>query len=106
MGCAMKEIWIEAEEWESDYDIFDENTDVIVKFEDDTEWVASFITYKNILSLRDKNKVTGECLNGKYFWSSDMLLIEDISRKTITNVVTQLLADGEFWRVFKKNELD
>ncbi|WP_430509864.1 hypothetical protein [Gottfriedia solisilvae] len=102
----MKEIWIEAEEWESDYDIFDENTDVIVKFEDDTEWVASFITYKNILSLRDKNKVTGECLNGKYFWSSDMLLIEDISRKTITNVVTQLLADGEFWRVFKKNELD
>lgn len=102
----MKEIWIEAEEWSSDYDIFDENTDVIVKFEDETKWVASFFTYKNILSLKIKNEATGECLNGKYFWASDMLLIEEISRKTITKVVTQLLTNGEFWRVFKKIEIE
>jgi len=101
----MKEIWIEAEEWSSDYDIFDENTDVIVKLEDETKWVASFFTYKNILSLKNKNEATSECLNGKYFWASDMLLIEEISRETITKVVTQLLTNGEFWRVFKKNEL-
>ncbi|MFF2879489.1 hypothetical protein ACFVR2_24865 [Gottfriedia sp. NPDC057991] len=102
----MKEIWIKAEEWSSDYDIFDENTDVIVKFEDETKWVASFFTFKNILSLKNKNETTSECLNGKCFWASDKLLIEEISRKTITKVFTQLLTNGEFWRVFKKNELE
>ncbi|MEH7403757.1 hypothetical protein V7148_22635 [Gottfriedia acidiceleris] len=98
----MKEIWMEAEAWSNGYDKYDDNTDVKVKFEDGTEGVATFITYKNILSLREKNQATGECLNGKYFWARDMLLIEDISRKTITDVVVQLLKDDEFWSVFEK----
>jgi hypothetical protein len=97
----MKEIWIEAEEWSNEYDIYDENTDVKVIFKDGSEGVATFITYKKILSLRDKYQATGECLNGKYFWASNMLLIEDISRKTITDVVVQLLEDDEFWSVFE-----
>lgn len=66
----------------------------------------TFFTNKNILSLKNKNEATGECLNGKYFWAPDMLLIKEISRKTITKVVTQLLTNGEFWRVFKKIELE
>ncbi|MEH7351265.1 hypothetical protein [Gottfriedia acidiceleris] len=84
------------------YDIYDENTDVKVIFEDGTEGVATFITYKKIMSLREKNKATGECLSGKYFWTSDMLLIEDISRETITDVVLQLLKDDEFWSEFER----
>ncbi|MEH7402999.1 hypothetical protein V7148_18675 [Gottfriedia acidiceleris] len=87
----MKEIWIEAEQWANEYDIYDANTDVKVIFEDGTEGDATFITYKNILSLGEKNQANCECLGGKYFWVSDMLLIEDISRETITNFVVHLL---------------
>lgn len=61
----MKEIWIEAEEWSNEYDIYNENSDVKVIFKDGTEAVATFITYKNILSLREKNQANGECLSGK-----------------------------------------
>ncbi|PFH83840.1 hypothetical protein [Bacillus sp. AFS088145] len=62
-----EEIWIEAEQWSNEYDIYDENTDVKVIFENGTEAVATFITNKNIMSLREKNQATGECLSGNYF---------------------------------------
>ncbi|MFF2879079.1 hypothetical protein ACFVR2_22550 [Gottfriedia sp. NPDC057991] len=72
-------------------------------FGDGAEGVATYITYKNILSLKEKNKATGEYLSGKYFWASDMILIDDISCETITDVVVQLLKDNEFWSVFEKS---
>ena len=49
-------IWIEAEQWEiGTWDSEDTNTDVIVVFPDRTKWIASFVTYKNIQTLREKN---------------------------------------------------
>jgi hypothetical protein len=99
----MVDIWIEAEQWSSDFNIYDENTDVRVTLEDDSEWIATFFTYKNILNLRDKNKNTGECLSGKYFWASNMFLIDEISRENILNVVSELLANGQFTSAFTLN---
>lgn len=61
-------IWIEAEQWaEENRNEEDNNTDVIVKFDDGSEWIATFFTYQNIISISGKNEKTGECLNGKYF---------------------------------------
>jgi hypothetical protein len=59
-------IWIGAEQWDGNKIYYeDENTDVIVKLENGTEWSATFFTYQNIISLSKKNEATGECLNGK-----------------------------------------
>ncbi|MEH7514287.1 hypothetical protein V7146_16355 [Gottfriedia acidiceleris] len=44
----MKEIWIEAEEWSNEYDIYNENTDVKVIFEDGTEGVATLLHIKRL----------------------------------------------------------
>ena len=64
-----KHIWIEVEEWtEGEWNIEDDNTDVIVTFSDRSKWIASFFTYKNIQTLIEKNKQTDENLNGAYFW--------------------------------------
>jgi hypothetical protein len=74
-------IWIEAEEWEEESrELEDNSTDVVVKFDKGSEWVATFITYKNISSISKKNEQTGECLNGMYFWASNLILINTISR--------------------------
>lgn len=95
-------IWIEAEEWaEGEWDIHNDNTDVIVTFEDGSQWVASFFTYSNIEKLTHKNKETGECMNGKYFWSSDMILVDEVSRKRIEEVVSYFIAEGEFEEIFR-----
>lgn len=95
-------IWIEAEEWAGEWDVHNCNSDVIVEFEDNERWVASFFTYNNISQLTEKNKDTGECLCGMYFWSSDMVLINEISRRNIEEVVIHLLSEDSFQNIFRK----
>jgi hypothetical protein len=58
----------------------DDNTDVIVTLADGARYVASFFTYENIESLRRRNQETGECSAGKYFWASNMVLIDRLIR--------------------------
>ena len=103
MGSNKYKIWIEAEEWaEGEWDVHNDNTDVIVEFDSGDRWVASLFTYSNISKLVEKNKCTGECLNGKYFWGSDMILVDEVSRERIQEVIDYLINKGEFERVFKR----
>jgi hypothetical protein len=75
-------------------------TIVIVTWADGSRWVASFFSYKNIQTLTQKNKRIGECLSGAYFWSSDMLLIDKVSRQRIEEVIDHLIRENEFETVF------
>lgn len=93
-------IWIEAEHRKGGWDINNDNTDVIVEFNTGTKWVASFFTYGNISKLIEKNRSTGECLGGKYFWASDMVLVDEISRDRIEQVINHLINEGEFEAIF------
>jgi hypothetical protein len=96
-------IWIEAEQWsEGEWNVYDDNTDAIVTFEDGSRWIASFFTYKNVYSLAEKNKRTGECLHGKFYWRSDMILVDECSRKRIDEVINHLLLQGDFEIIFDK----
>ncbi len=96
-----KHIWIEAEEWaEGEWNIEDTNLDVIVTFSDRSKYIASFFTYKNIQSLREKNKLTGEWLSGTYFCASDMVLIDTASRERIYELIDYLIEHDEFESVF------
>ena len=100
----IKNIWIETEECESiinSQNNTNDNSDVIVTFSDDKKYVASFFTYDNIKTLTEKNKKTGELLNGKYFWSSDMILIDRIDRNSIEKVISDLIKENSFYQIFK-----
>jgi hypothetical protein len=97
-----KHIWIEAEQWAEGWDIEDVNTDVIVTFPDRSVWIVTFFTYKNIQTFTEENKQTGECMNGAYFWSSDMALIDFASRERIVEVINYLLENDEFQSVFTR----
>lgn len=95
-------VWIEAEQWApGQWEPADCNSDVKVSFEKGAEWVATFFTYQNILSLAKKNQSTGECLNGKYFWATDLILVDELTRERVEEVVSHLKAVGEFERVFR-----
>jgi hypothetical protein len=99
-------IWIEAEHWaDGQWDPFDSNSDVMVSFEKGGEWVATFFTYKNLTTLAKKNEGTGECLNGKYFWATDMILVDQLSRERVEEVVSHLISEGEFESVFRIGEV-
>ena len=79
-----------------------DNTDVIVSFNDNSKYVATFFTYENIESLRRKNQKTGECLNGKYFWASDMIIVEKTDRSTIVETIDNLIENDQFNQIFKE----
>jgi hypothetical protein len=99
-------IWIEAEQWApGEWEPSDCNSDVMVSFERDGEWVATFFTYKNLSTLVKKNESTGECLNGKYFWATDMILVDELSRERVEEVVSHLISEGEFENVFRVGEV-
>src|SRR5882672_2730199 len=94
-------VGIEAELWApGQWNPADDNTDVWVQFNDGAKWFATFFTYQNILTLRDKNRQTGECLSGTYFRASDMILVDEVSRERIEQVVADLIRSGSSKRRF------
>lgn len=80
------------------------NVDVHVTFPDGESFSAVFFTLQNIETLMKDYKETGECANGSYFWTSDMLIVQKLTEQTICEIVENLLAEGEFASVFSKNE--
>jgi hypothetical protein len=94
---------IEADRWKpGHWNPADVNTDVCVRFNDGTTWAATFFTYQNISTLRDKNRGTGECLMGGYCCATNMILIDEGSRDRIEQVVEDLIRSGEFKAIFQE----
>ncbi|OKP96207.1 hypothetical protein [Paenibacillus sp. P46E] len=103
MNFSDRYVWIEAEIWPvGSWDCKDDNSDVIVVFPDRSKWIASFFTYQNIETLRQKNIQTGECMSGTYYWSSDMVLIDIISRERIEQLIDHLINHGNLQSVFNR----
>ena len=104
MDTKIKDIWIESEHsglMIGGQKVVDDNVDVIVTLTDDTKYVASFFTYENIRTLTEKNRSTGELLNGKYFWASDIILIDRVDRESIEKVIADLIKENYFDQAFK-----
>ena len=96
------EVWIEAEHWSAGQWLpRNANSDVVVTFADGRRWAATFFSYENINAMRLKNQETGECLGGRYFWATDLVLVDEVSRSRIEAVVADLLTSGEFQSAFK-----
>jgi hypothetical protein len=96
-------IWIEAAQWApGQWNPSDTNSDVIVIFDDRSRWAATFFSYANIATLVTNYRQFGENLHGKYFWSSDMILADEVSRKRIEEMITHLLYEGDFKRMFTR----
>ncbi len=58
------------------------------------------------MRLVEQNKETGSCLSGKYFWARNMILVDEISRERIEEVIARLMLSGEFYEVFDCDESD
>ena len=96
-------VWIEAEEWKpGEWDPENDNTDVCVTFADGSRWIATFFTYSNIGKLVEKYRRTGECNHGKYFWATDMILVDRVSRDRIEEIIQYLIDHEEFENVFSR----
>ncbi len=101
----IEQVWLEAEDWEpGEWIPADCNSDVGVTLADGTTWIATFFTYQNIETLRKANAESGDCLGGAYFWATDIVLIDEITRERVTEVVNHLIAEGEFELIFARED--
>lgn len=98
-GCepenTITNIWFEFTIAHAPIDRNDCNSDVIFELNGGSKWEATFFTYKNIETLRQKNQLSGECLNGTYFCAATMILVSEMSEEVIRAVLQEMLLSGE-----------
>lgn len=103
MDLTIKQIFISVEERiDEDFNPYTGNTDVIVQFDNDEKYVASFFAYKNIEVMATENKTRNAFLAGKYFWVNNLVLIECCSEELIKEVVQEMIDEGEFFDAFNQ----
>lgn len=96
-------IWIEAEMWAAgEWNPVDDSSSVNVTFADGARWYALFVSYANIATLTAKNQRVGECLHGHFFAAPYMILVDEVSRQRIEEVVAHLIETGEFSSAFER----
>ncbi|WP_354697236.1 hypothetical protein DSM112329_02862 [Paraconexibacter sp. AEG42_29] len=85
----------------SDLSVPDPDTNVDVEVHDERgRWGATVFTLTNLATLFDKNARTGECANGTYYWSVDMVLVQAVSAAILRETIRDLRAQGEFTQAF------
>lgn len=91
----IKNIWFEFEEWNEKIDVYDSNSDVIFELSDGSKWCATFFTYKNLYNLAEKNRKTGECLSGQYFYADKPIFISEMKKETIISAIEDIINSNE-----------
>lgn len=74
----------------------DGNVDVEVLFADGTRYAATFFALANIRYLMTRYKETGECGHGLYFFASNMIIVDVLSKDVIEKTITDLIEEGDF----------
>lgn len=99
----ISEVWIDAEQAAPGaVDPLDGQSDVMVTLSSGTRWIASLFTYQRLWALRERHQRSGDCLGGRYFWASDLLIVETIHRPDVEALLHHLLASGEFYEIFRE----
>lgn len=79
--------------YSDDPNSFDENgnIDIEVTLDGKTRFSATFFSIESIGKIIEKNKQTGENKNGLYFFCSDMIIVEKISKVVIEETVSDMV---------------
>lgn len=77
-----------------------DNVDVVVTLADGSRFIATFFTLRNVETLLDSYRRTGECAGGTYIWASNMILVRELNLDVVRRTVADLLETGEFSSAF------
>lgn len=104
----LADILFEFDNWRGGHDENDENADVIFELNDGSLYCGTLFTYQNLLTLAKRNRVSGECLFGKYFYCDKPVFIEKMDKPTIISVINDIIERGEvdlaFARIDRKKQ--
>lgn len=96
-------IEFEFSEWAEGFDPEDANADVYFELEDHTLWCAAFFTYKNLETLTENYRQSGECLSGEYFCADKPIFISRLDKELIAEVLDDIVSrEKDLSAVFTK----
>lgn len=100
MSEKRRHIHIGGEGWADDLE--DAHVDVVVTFPDSSCWISDFYTMKCIESMRQDYSEKDQCLKGAYWCaSSPSIIVDNVSRERIEQVVDELIERGTFKHLFE-----
>lgn len=108
----VEEIWIEIEERSlvpvglPSPNLLGGKSEVIVRFDDQTSWSATFLSYQQLEGMIEERKrgLLEERMD--YFWIPNMILVNMLTRKQIEQAIFHLLRTKSFEHAFSEIELD
>jgi len=89
----------------SEYDPTDALIDVVLTTQSGKNWYAEFVTPIYVDKMFDKNKRTGENANGTYFATPNMIILEEITDKSIKETVRNIVKEGQLKTYFGEDIL-
>jgi hypothetical protein len=78
-----------------EWDPEDDNLDVEVHLDDGRRFCPTFFTPRNLQTLLDGHRASGEFPAGRYFFASDLIVIERLTREAIREALEALVQSGE-----------
>ncbi|GAA2393897.1 hypothetical protein [Nonomuraea africana] len=72
-----------------------DQADATITLPDGTRRYATFMTLGVVSGIMDRWRDTGECLNGQYFWCSDLIIIREPGFVSMIDAVRDMIATGE-----------
>ncbi|WP_322780093.1 hypothetical protein [Frankia sp. Cas4] len=74
--------------------------DVMVELSDGVQRFATIFTPDSIGRIQKKDVESGECLNGRYFWAKNIILVDTIDSSLVESIVLDLIRSGEIYHAF------
>ncbi|MDX3105601.1 hypothetical protein [Nonomuraea angiospora] len=72
-----------------------DQADATITLSDGTRRSATFMTLGVVSKIMDRWRDTGECLSGRYFWCSDLVVIREPGFDSMIAAVQDVIATGE-----------
>ena len=69
--------------------------DVHVHLHDGRRFTGLFGTLADVQATMDRYQSSGECLNGRYFWAAELVLVDRANVETIVAAVVDMTQSGE-----------
>lgn len=81
---------------------FVEIMDVQVIADDGSRWSATIMTLAEIEHAMRRWEKSGECLDGRYFFCSDLLVVRDRGISRIAKMLEDMIVSGEYRDALKR----
>ena len=79
----------------------EETIDVYVRTDSGSGYSGVLATVRNLESLFRKFSKSGECANGTYVYIMNLVILEVITRETVSKVIADLVATGDIVHIFQ-----